>query len=96
MLDRATELAATWGDRPTSKCRVLLRRLLSGITVYADRLDLHLHLNRLAALLSGAADPDVDQDREAKPSLILSAPVKLLRSKLEMAAGGGSIHSCGP
>jgi len=77
----AAEIGKSWPELPGARQRAVLTRLIDRIDVGADHLDIHLRLNRLAALLDVAAPPlPCGADDEIQ---ILSIPVRLRRSGRE-------------
>ena len=77
----AAEIGKSWPELPGARQRAVLTRLIDRIDVGADHLDIHLRLNRLAAILDVAAPPlPCGADDEIQ---ILSIPVRLRRSGRE-------------
>ena len=84
MLERASQTQAEWADSAASERRVLLRRLLSRISVHVDTVTLHVSPTRLTALLANMPEQPPSADYEGTDLILLTTPVRLMRSKQEM------------
>jgi hypothetical protein len=87
-LDRAATLSQDWPKLPTSEARRILIGLLTRVSLYADRIDLHVHPERLPQVLDNASrelSQDPEPDETAGQPLILSVPASLRRAGKEMA-----------
>jgi site-specific DNA recombinase len=79
MLERAAQLAMTWMGQSAAEYRVLLRTLVSKISVMPDRVDLQLLSTGLAVLLNPGSATAIHAHPDA--FTILTTPVQLMRWK---------------
>jgi site-specific DNA recombinase len=82
LIARAEEIGRGWPELPAARQGALLTALIERIDIAANRIDIHLRLTRLGALLDMSAPllPSATEDE----TQILSVPIELRRSGREI------------